>query len=268
MIIFQGEILMISIYDWFGYDIPINERYKLIKEAGFDGVLLWWSDGFGRGADYRDGVEHARRAGLIIENIHTPVHLQDNLSFDNMDGESLLECYIQCVNDCAEFDIPTMVVHLPDDKYPINELGMDRIKRIAQHAEDLNIKVALENLRNINNVIYVLDNITSDKLGFCYDSCHHANYNPELDLLNKYGSRLMALHLHDNGGARGQHSLPFDGNIDWYKVMKNIADTAYKGATALEPMNWGYEHLSIREFLDKAYEKAKRLETMRLEDYL
>jgi len=36
---------MITIYDWFGYELPIKERYRLIKEAGFDGVLLWWSNG-------------------------------------------------------------------------------------------------------------------------------------------------------------------------------------------------------------------------------
>ncbi|MDO4944646.1 MAG: hypothetical protein Q4E74_05540 [Ruminococcus sp.] len=71
---------MISIYDWFGYDVPIQERYKLIKEAGFDGVLLWWSDGFGRGEDYRRGAELARKSDLIIENIHAPVQEQNDLS--------------------------------------------------------------------------------------------------------------------------------------------------------------------------------------------
>ena len=65
---------MISIYDWFGYEIPINERYKLIKKAGFDGVLLWWSNGFGRDVsgidEYLKGPELARKAGLYVENIH------------------------------------------------------------------------------------------------------------------------------------------------------------------------------------------------------
>ena len=31
---------MITIYDWFGYELPIKERYRLIREAGFDSVLL------------------------------------------------------------------------------------------------------------------------------------------------------------------------------------------------------------------------------------
>jgi hypothetical protein len=62
---------MITIYDWFGYALPIKERYQLIKEAGFEGVLLWWSEYLDRG-DYRSGPQIAREAGLFIENIHTP----------------------------------------------------------------------------------------------------------------------------------------------------------------------------------------------------
>lgn len=223
---------MLSIYDWFGYEVEIKKRYKLIKAAGFDGVLLWWSDGFGRGPSYKDGVQHAEDAGLIIENIHTPVQGQDNLSSDNLDGEDVFNIYLQCIRDCSRFGIPTMVVHLPDDKYPINRLGMDRIKTLAQTAEELDINIAMENLRNVQNVSYVLDSLDSPKIGFCYDSCHHANIKPDIDLLSKYGSRLMALHLHDNGGARGQHQLPFDGSISWPTVMRKI-----------------YEHLIVGQLL-------------------
>lgn len=256
---------MVSIYDWFGYGVPIRERYKLIKEAGFEAVLLWWSDGFGRGAGYREGVKLARSAGLLIENIHTPVQQQNDLSLDNVAGESLLDCYLQCIKDCSDFDIPTMVVHLPSDQYPLNELGMNRIKKITEIAEDYRIKVAMENLFNVSNVAGVLDSIPSEQIGFCYDCCHHANNETAGDLLGKYGNRLMALHLHDNGGEKKQHQLPMDGNIDWIDVMRKISETGYKGSTALEPMNWDYENISIEEFLLKAFEKVKRLEKMRFE---
>lgn len=254
---------MISIYDWFGYEVSIADRYKLIKEAGFDGVLLWWSDGFGHGANYREGVRHAVNAGLMIENMHTPVQEQDNLSLDNLEGERLLDCYLSCVKDCAAYEIPTMVVHLPDDEFPINETGMQRVRRLAEEAERLGVNIAMENLRNNRNVACVLNAFDSKRIGFCYDSCHHANSENAGDLLAMYGNRLMALHLHDNGGVRGQHQLPFDGKIDWCVVMKKIAETGYKGATALEPMNWGYENISMQEFLDRAYEKARKLERMR-----
>lgn len=260
----KGKI-MISIYDWFGYNIPIKDRYKYIKAAGFDGVLLWWSSDFGRGEDYKEGAQLARNAGLTVENIHTPILQQDNLFMDNLDGESSFNCYMQCIRDCADYEIPTMVVHLPDNKYPVNALGLERIRQMAAMAEELNINIAMENLRNLQNVMVVLDTIHSPKVGFCYDCCHHANYSAEYDLLAKYGNCLMAIHLHDNGGMRGQHQLPFDGNIDWEVVMKKIAGTGYQGSIALEPMNWGYEDFGIEEFLKRAYKKAKRLKELQSE---
>ena len=157
-----------------------------------------------------------------------------------------------------------MVVHLPDEDKPYNALGMDRVKRIAEKAEQLGVNVAMENLRNLSNLAYVLKQVDSSRIGFCYDCGHHYRYYPGKDLLSMYGSRLMALHLHDDGGKHNQHRLPLDGSIDWSTAMKKVAETGYSGATAIEAMNWDYEDLSAKEFLHKAFEKAKRLEALRL----
>ncbi len=258
---------MIGIYDCFGYgkgyDVSFEERYKLIKSAGFDCVMLWWSDKFGRGADYQQDVQFARNARLHIENIHAPVHEQNCLSLDSLEGESVFQSYIQCVKDCFEYDISTIVIHLPNDENPINNLGIKRLEKIICEAERLNVQVAFENLRNVQNLALVLGEFQSRNVGFCYDSCHHINYAPEDDLLKRYGKRLIALHLQDNGGKHNQHQLPFDGCIDWTNIMKKIALTGYQGATTLEPMNWDYENLSIHQFLDLAYRKAKKLDEMR-----
>ncbi len=254
---------MLGIYDCFGYNVLFNERYKLIKNAGFDCVMLWWSDKFGRGEGYKKDAEYAGEAGLIIENIHAPVHEQNCLSMDNLRGESVFESYIQCVRDCKEREIPTVVIHLPGDDFPINERGMGRIEKIAYEAEKCGVRVAFENLGNIRNLEIVMETVKSEFVGFCYDSCHHANHAPDIDLLGKYGDRLFALHLQDNGGRNNQHQLPFDGNIDWECIMKRIDLTGYSGATALEPMNWDYEDMSIEEFLHRAHEAAARLNGMR-----
>lgn len=259
---------MIGIYDCFGYgpgyDVSFQERYRLIKKAGFDCVMLWWSDKFGRGTGYQKDVQFARDAGLVVENIHTPVHEQNYLSLDNQDGESVFRNYLQCVYDCSTNKTPTMVIHLPDDKYPINHTGMERLREIISMAEDNEVQVAFENLRNIDNLTLVLDSFSSKYVGYCYDSCHHKNYAPHNDLLKRFGNRLMALHLQDNGGKHNQHQLPFDGDIDWPEVMHNIALTGYAGATSLEPMNWDYDNLSIQQFLSLAYQRAKELDDMRI----
>lgn len=258
---------MTGIYDCFGYgpgyDVPFEERYRLIKSAGFDCVMLWWSDKFGRGQGFKEDALLAARAGLGIENIHAPVHEQNCLSQTDSEGESVFGDYMQCIKDCNEFDIPVTVIHLPDDEYPLNDTGLERLEILINEAEKYSIGIAFENLSNTGNLKLVLDRFRSKNAGFCYDTCHHANYAPDCDLPGIYGDRLMALHLQDNGGKHNQHQLPFDGNIDWTKVMQKISLTGYKGAVTLEPMNWDYEDLSISEFLKLAHERAVRLDNMR-----
>lgn len=41
--------------------------------------------------------------------------------------------------------------------------------------------------------------------------------------------------------------------------------TAQDSATAIEAMNWDYKHLSAEEFLQEAFERAKRLEALKFE---
>lgn len=257
---------MTGIYDCFGYglgyDVSFAKRYKLIKDAGFDCVMLWWSDRFGRGEGYEKDAGLARDAGLRIENMHSPVHGQNDLSLNNEQGDQVFRDYLQCVEACHQYQIPVVVIHLPDDEFPINDIGNDRLDRIIDRAGTLNVHVAFENLRNIRNLTSVLCRLTFPHVGYCYDSCHHINYAMDTDLLGLFGNRLKALHLHDNKGSRNQHQLPFDGNVDWTHVMDGIRKTGYAGAITLEPMNWDYTHLGIREFLHLAYERAKQLERM------
>ena len=249
--------LYATIYDWFGYSIPIKQRYELIKKAGFDGILMWWSSYLERG-DYRKGSEYARETSLFIENIHTPFQVQDDIWSDNLAGEASIDCYMQCVSDCSEFDIPTMVIHLPDDDKPHNLLGLNRIKRLAEKAEMHGVNISFENLNNYENLTYILDNIDSKRVGFCYDVCHHLRYYPQIDLPLIYGSRMTALHLHDYDGI-SIHKLPFDGITDWQPIMDKLAQINYNGDIAIEAMNWSYTELTAIDFLYRAYDSTIRL---------
>ncbi len=253
-----------TIFDWFGYELPHEERYRLIRGAGFTGVLLWWSDEFDQ--DYRNAPEFARRAGLFVENIHTPFAGINSIWLDNLDGEAFTARLLQCVEDCAAFAIPTMVVHLSSGTTPppANELGLARIRCIAALAERHGINVALENLRKTEVLDYVLGRLDTPRVGFCYDSGHHHCYTPGDDLFARYGSRLMALHLHDNDSSDDQHRLPFDGTIAWGAVLPQIADAGYRGALALEVEAKGKEKaaLSAEAFLRVAFERAEKLEPL------
>jgi len=253
---------MITTFGWFGYVLPIKERIGIIKKAGFDGVMLWWSETLGN-PDYRSAPQWAREAGLFVENVHTPYRDMNNIWLDNLDGESITELLLTVIDDCVEYAIPTMILHLSNSGSPPPcETGLNRVRRIVEKAERCAVNVAFENLWELELLEYVLDNIGSNRAGFCFDSGHHHCRARNHDLLSKYGSRLMALHLHDNDGVDDQHRLPFDGTIDWQATMNKIAQTGYKGPIALELGNMGYEGLSPKAFMRLAYERAKRLEAL------
>lgn len=262
---------MLSIFDWFGYQLTMEERYRLIKKAGFSQVMILWGQRLGRGIDFRLAPEIAREAGLTIENIHAPTAGQQDLWQSGLKGEDVFRCYLQCLQDCREFEIPTLVLHLPADDFPLSKRGLNRMERLVDRAELLGVNIALENLQNTQNLAAVFGAIDSPNLGFCYDCCHHYNDAPEVDLLGLYGNRLMGLHLHDNGGASRsccvQHRLPFDGDLPWKDIMGQVHGTGYKGATALEPMYWDYQELPPDVFLYRAFEKAKHLDNLRGRDH-
>lgn len=123
---------MIGIYDCFGYgdgyEVPFDERYKLIKDAGFDSVMLWWSDKFGRGNGYQEDVKFARNAGLYIENIQIAFENIDNLQnlalvLNRFPMKNVGFCYDSChhINYASNEDLlklygdRLMALHLQDN---------------------------------------------------------------------------------------------------------------------------------------------------------
>ena len=264
---------MLSIFSWFGYqELTHAEGFRLIKQAGFDGVLLWWASIPEGSEEYRLQPDLARREGLFIENIHANDEHATAIWEDTQEGQTVYEYYLQCIDDCAVFEIPTVVLH-PAQTNPVppppTALALDRFKRIVDRAQRSGVNVAVENMRGaqaIARVAWVLEQIDSPRLGFCFDNgMYHARLlrTPEAELLARFGHRLMALHLSDNHGERGEHLLPFDGTIDWPAQMHAIAGKGYSGPAALEVVNTGYEEKSPEEFLTLAYERAKKLEELR-----
>ena len=257
---------MIMIHCSFGSDSCKKSYFELVKQAGFDGVILWWGNDYGD-ADYRDNPSLARSVGLIVENVHLPFADINNLWLDNLDGDTLFSNSMRWVDDCVNFDIPTFIFHLSsgDNPPPFNNLGLNRVKSIVEKAEKHDIHIAFENLRKVEYLEYVLSQVDSPYAGFCYDSGHHAHRSPHVDLLMKYGSRLKALHLHDNDGTEDQHLLPFDGIVDWSKTMCDIAKTGYMGAVTLEVGIERYKELQQNDFLQLAFERGKKLRTLKLQ---
>ncbi|MCL2532370.1 MAG: sugar phosphate isomerase/epimerase [Oscillospiraceae bacterium] len=259
---------MLNIFTFFSHPLPFAERFHLIKQAGFDGVSLWWGDD-DTDQDFELQPELARAAGLAIENIHVPFFTVNQLWSDSPLGNAVLSYYLQCIDDCADHSIPAMVMHACFGALlsPVNELGLARFGEIANHAEKRGVNVAIENLRATNeHAAYVLEHIDTPRLGLCYDSGHwHAckDKSPQFDFLARFGHRLMALHLHDNHGVDDDHILPFNGTIDWPTQIQAIAQTGRSAVPTTLEFSTDYEGFAPEEHLAQAYIRSKQLDGIR-----
>jgi len=256
--------------DWYGCkEVPFEERYRLIKQAGFDGVYAWWNE---EGMDdYLAQPAMIRATGLYLENIHAETGGSNDFWEDTSAGAAMFEYYLELIDECARCGIPTFVMHvgrgagyLP----PMSEVSVTRLRRMIDEAQRRGVNIAIENqcdpVKN-ERATEVLAMFDSPRFGMCYDSGHGNTAKSNgtgQEMLRRFGHRLMALHLHDNDGLGDQHRLPFDGNIDWPALMRQVEALGYRGPTTLE-MGGAYPKLATEEFLRRAYERAVKLHGMR-----
>lgn len=254
----------IGIFNWFGYRIPISERAALIKAAGFSHVMLWWGDEY---LEY-DSPKEAhpalfRNAGLEIASVHLPFAGVNNLWLDNADGERIFHYLLNCLEGCAKYQLPVAVLHVSSGSAPppFSDVGIRRFQALADLAASSGIWLALENLQRLEYLDYVFARVESDALAFCYDSGHDLLYaSASYLMIDMYGDKLKAVHLHDNEGVFDDHLLPGQGRVEW-PLVKAKLDKYYIGPYMLECDNFGkdVEATSPAEYLAQAFAAAKRL---------
>ncbi len=257
-----------GIFSWFGYELPIAERLRLIKKAGFFCTSVW----FGQEEEFiRNGKEElipklVRDSGLFLENVHAPFRNCNDIWSDNTSiRKAIQHKYISYVCFCSKHDIPILVIHISksNDAPEFNKYGIRLLREIVRYAEDSNVIVAIENTRKPHYLDYIYSNIESPCLGFCYDSSHDFLYSDKPGmLLNKWGHLLVATHLSDNDGITDKHCLPKEGNIDWELVKKYFPGKTYSGNFILEVVSIIDQRKSADLFLKNAFERILWLKSL------
>lgn len=256
----------LSIFSWYSYPLPLEERLRLIKQAGFDATILWWEDD---SDDSKHGQpEMVRKIGLEIDNIHAPFQNANQLWQDSLNSADYLTMLLGCVDDCALHDIPTVVIHMASfTEMPlVTSIGLKRINQLVDRAELKEVNLAFENLKFFPPLAYVFENAQSKRLGFCFDSGHQHCSHPEVDYLGRYGDKLFAVHLADNFGHADTHLLPYDGTVNWGKLKTRLKTCRPLDYLSLEvgfhpdhAESKIYQHLSAGEYLALAMERLQRI---------
>jgi Sugar phosphate isomerases/epimerases len=255
----------LGIFIWFGYRLPVQERIHLIREVGFETVLHWWDDSFidVDGLSKEEQADAIRNAGLGIENAHLQDKYINDLWMDSVDGQAAFDKYLSDIDALAQSEIPVAVMHVTSGPTPppLSAIGMKRMQAIIERAQDVNVKIALENVRNPHILKDIFDSMNSPALGFCYDSGHDYIWSQSPhEILKRYREKLFAVHLHDNKGLADDHLPAGKGIVNWETVLAEISKSSYKGSLTLESNSakipesrTPYEHLKIHFEAAKAY---------------
>lgn len=101
-------------------------------------------------------------------------------------------------------------------------------REIKAMAEDLGIKVAIENIfeDNPENLKLLMEEIGSENFGLCFDTGHFNMFSsiPLKDWLKEIKDYIIELHLHDNDRSEDQHLPIGDGNFDFKTLFNKLKD--------------------------------------------
>ena len=239
------------------------ETLDTIKECGFNNVFLKWYDEDWSISQFQQ-AEYCKKIGLNITFAHLGYQNVSYIWSPDKVYDSFVDRYCNDLDDLKKYDINLAVMHTSGRKqlFTINEIGLNRFKAIVEHAYKLGITIAFENTSFKQDLEYLLDNLKDyDNVGLCFDSGHyHVYFKDDFDLI-KYKDRIKCIHLHDNDGLSDQHIIPFDGNINWNNIMKQLDICNYKGPLTLEVLysDLYSDKISIKEFYTKAYQSMNKL---------
>jgi sugar phosphate isomerase/epimerase len=241
-----------------------------IKKAGFDMVFISTPS-----IDLSCEIKKKADAlGLETEFIHAPFKNINTMWANDNSKPEILDGMKHTVDMAQKAGIPVVVVHASSTYTPpeICDAGLRRFDELVDYAKKKGIILAFENLRKIGNITYLVDRYENrDNVRFCYDAGHEHGCTRFVSFADIFRDRIICTHIHDNFGYTPDsdpdlHLLPFDGNIDYKKMMKKLKEYSYSGPITLEVFNSSgdgrYSKLSPDEFIKTAYKRALKISKM------
>lgn len=254
------NLLCVDVFEGIDYD----RLFYMAKDIGFDGLF----SGEVHGDDF-ESMKRVRRianeTGLLYEFSHSRIPGCMELWRNSGGGEAYVQLLKRNIDNCARLEIPILVVHCQPEYQtePDMALGLSYLEPVVRYAEAAGVKIAFENIDHPQCLLQTMAHFTDKHVGFCYDAGHEACRGYGYEFLPLVGDRLICTHIHDNDGIDDQHLIPFDGKIDWQRVMGQLKDCKYEGPLTLE-LRYGkfYEGIPETEFLQKSFDAVKRLRDM------
>lgn len=244
------------------------EALEKIKNAGFDCFFTNHRDL----SKVSELVKKADELDMTCEFIHAPFGGINEMWLAGMNYLNVMNGMKHSIDTAAATGVPTVIAHVSSgwDAPQITELGLSRFDELVLYATEKKVTVAFENLRKVGNLAYFVDRYENmEYVRYCYDCGHEHCYTKYVSWMDIFRNKMVATHIHDNHsrgdeavGSPDEHLMPFEGTVDYERMMRKLDEYSFEGALVLEINNRRYPEWTHEKFLSECYERLKKISEM------
>lgn len=222
-------------------DMPMTDRFKMLKDVGFDGIELYPME--------PKQIDEARvaleKSGLIAHSVMNSLHWKYPLTSPREDEvEKSLKGMEQSLRTAHALGCETVLlvpgVVTPEVRYEqCFERSSKNIKKLLPLAEELKVIIALEEVWNkwLQSPIEMrdfVDSFKSDYVKSYFDVGNIVQNGYPQDWIMTLGKRIKKLHVKDYDEKTRQWKNLKEGTIDWKAVRQALLNIGYNGWMSAE----------------------------------
>lgn len=256
-----------------GLSTPSNEElteelFKSCAEAGISHIEISVSNELSKKLDYEKIKEWADKYGITLWSFHLPFWPFSEIDVSKPEiADCTVEYLKTYIDKASKIGIDKFIIHASGE--PINEgeraVRMETAKKslatLAEYAKERGALIAVENLprtclgRNSSDIKELL--LAHPSLVSCFDT-NHLLAKDFGEYIDEIGDKIITLHVSDYDFVNERHWLPYEGKIDWQKMLKKLASIGYTGVWLYEldltaPPTISRERtLTVKDFADNA----------------
>lgn len=248
-------------------DLPMREKFALLKEVGFDGVELNSPNEY----DDEEVLDAIGSTGLAVHGVVNSVHWQKTLSDpDTSVREEAVDALRTALRDANTYGASTvlLVPAVVTADVPYDEAyrrSQAEIRKAIPDAARQGVRIAIENVWNqfllspLEFARYV-DEFESEWVGAYFDVGNVVTFGWPEHWIRVLGARILKLHIkeysravRDTQGPSAGFRVPLgEGDVDWSAVRQALEDVGFSGWATGEVAGGGRERLrEISERMDR-----------------
>jgi len=260
-----NRILKSIKFGMFGEKISTVEKFKVLKEIGYDGVELN-SPG---GVNKDEALSASRETGLpihgVVDSIHWGVRLSSPDKATRADGLQGLKTALRDtskVGGSAVLLVPGAVRDAKNENHQqVWERSIEQIHLAIPMAARLGIHILIENVWNgflynpkgddkqsADLLAKYIDEINSPWVGSYFDIGNHQRFGKPAEWIRTLGKRIVKLDVKDWGKSNGFCKIG-DGDVDWPDVRNALEEIEFTGWSTAEV--GGGNRARIKEIHDR-----------------